>query len=271
MTQTISTNFDGDDLGDVLRDLADAANKNRLDTNDDLLSLRKSDTGTSISISREVLFSMIGSRKIFITARLTGWAAIGTSGKRWKYAWEEIAINEDDDEYAVVGGRHGGLEDSYALNWREMNNTSGASTLQGNTMELVAPIGGGTEAAPSTQVPVVLMERRRDDGSFVYMFEADNSDHIDEASTVTIGSISSDGGAEPIETTKYLDFETDQSGASTAGKTVTWNVMHRVGYFESGDENLYGYIRPINIRPNGKIRDINVEQRVFIDAPVDCP
>ena len=186
-----------------------------------------------------------------------------TTGKIFRYGFDEVYIANDDTVAVVTDGRSGTTAAGWAINLCEINNTTGASDTQMNGMELVM-------SAPVNLIRR-MMDVQRPDGSIVATFEYENSDHITEASTVTIGSNSNDGGSEAAETSDQ-DFEDDQSGKSDEGEALLVNNSHRVGYFPSpGDETLWIYNRAYTFRPNGKLRLISGETRNTVEVPVDCP
>lgn len=49
---------------------------------------------------------------------------------------------------------------------------------------------------------------------------------------------------------------------------VTVHRMTRIGYFDSGDQILYGYIRTFVYDRFGQLKSISSETRIAIDAPV---
>jgi len=45
-------------------------------------------------------------------------------------------------------------------------------------------------------------------------------------------------------------------------------MVTRVGYFDAGDEKLYGYVRTIKFDQWGRLASISAETRYEIDVPV---
>ena len=208
----------------------------------------------------------------FFQAEIDGYVDWGTTGQKFRYSWHEIWINDSDIVEAVtttdqdggtINARAGSTTERFAINQAELNNTGGADTIQGNGMELVAPIPAGRI--------VWMREVARRDGTIRAEFDAPNSDHITEASTVTIGSNSNDGGSESAETTAQ-NFESSQSGKHDEGEALLVNNGHRVGYYRSpGDETLWIYNRAYTFRPNGKLRLISGETRNTVEVLGSCP
>lgn len=66
--------------------------------------------------------------------------------------------------------------------------------------------------------------------------------------------------------------ETADSGTWTRdGSTpLEFYVQSRSGYFESGNETLYQYLRKVTIDACGKIVSVGAETRVTVDVPEDC-
>jgi hypothetical protein len=58
--------------------------------------------------------------------------------------------------------------------------------------------------------------------------------------------------------------------AGDSGKGIVAYVLSRIGYFESGDEKLYMYVRPVTIDACGHIYSIGAETRIEVDAPEAC-
>ena len=134
-------------LGEFLELLRKGVNKSEL-TGDDRILVEEHAGGRNLSYFHkpEVFFG-----------RITGWEKYGYSGKRWKYSWEEVNIGEIIDEAQATGeeglkdkglkkegGRTGTFEDkktTFLINIAEINNSLGSANIQGNGMQLVAPIG----------------------------------------------------------------------------------------------------------------------------------
>lgn len=76
----------------------------------------------------------------------------------------------------------------------------------------------------------------------------------------TVGDV--DEGSEAADTTSFI--------LGTDNKGLELNIMTRIGYYEEGDEKLYGYIRTLRFNENGALIDISEETRVEIDIPEDC-
>jgi hypothetical protein len=87
------------------------------------------------------------------------------------------------------------------------------------------------------------------------------------SNTTTIGSNSE--GSESADSTSF-DFTTG-SGTSTATLEV-W-VTSRVGYFDAGDQTLYGYARKLTFNCDGGnlvLEQVSGETRYTIDVPTIC-
>ena len=121
-------------------------------------------------------------------ARITGWATLGATGARWKYAWELITLDGDDDSL-ITGdlARSGTTGSDYALNITELNNVTQGSGTQGNSVDdsaadysgtgfSIQPVGGGSGGTPDNQVPVVMHVLRDANGNRRYVFEYQNAD-----------------------------------------------------------------------------------------------
>jgi len=83
-------------------------------------------------------------------------------------------------------------------------------------------------------------------------------DPITPTTPITIGAASE--GTEAADT---------GSGTAAEAGVILWCVS-RVGYFETGDETLYMYLRPITIDVKGHIVSIGAETRVSVDVPEAC-
>ena len=226
------------------------------------IGVTQTGSGTAVRDMRDPILPT-GNETILM--RITGNVASGTTGQKFRYGWQEVDIGGDtDDDTDVTDGLSGTTTVNFALNLCEINNTGGAEDTQGNGMELVAPV-------PTNAIVFGRAIAKRD-GTLGYFFQYENSDHIGAATTVTIGSLGADGGSEEAEGTSQ-NFETDQTGKSDAGEEVVLRNVHRVGYFRDGsggDSILYGYVRPLTIRPNGKIKIVAAETRINIETAVDC-
>lgn len=118
-----------------------------------------------------------------ILAEITGWVALGTSGRRWKYAWQEVQISSTDTAVVKQNGRVGTLAAGYALNLRELRNSS--SGTQGNSIDMsrayyptnfaLQPIGGGSAGSPAIRVVLWVWPWTRADGATCYLCEYENA------------------------------------------------------------------------------------------------
>ena len=208
-----------------------------------------------------------------IFARITTWLKYGSTEKIWKYGWQEIALTAADAIEVVPGGRSGTTTTNFALNLTELANTTGATLQQGNSMELVAPIGGGGSGTPNTLVPVIIHPRTRIDGTTVYTFEATNSDHIEEDGTFQLGTQPASGNDEDDdETADSTDYDvtSDQTGKHTEGKLVKWMVGNRTHYDHTSNSILRNMFRNATFRPNGKLKLVPGEELTVIDDPENC-
>jgi hypothetical protein len=81
------------------------------------------------------------------------------------------------------------------------------------------------------------------------------------------------GAAEGSESasTDTWDRNAITAGTAYGNDPVDLYVTCRVGYWESGGEKLYAFVRKLTIAADGRIATIGAETRVEIDAPVDCP
>lgn len=89
-----------------------------------------------------------------------------------------------------------------------------------------------------------------------------------------------DNGIADECTTDSPDTLGAASEGSESADSSTWTcdnetpvevyVQSRTGYYHSGDEKLYAYIRKLTIDSCGKVASIGAETRVEVDAPEDC-
>lgn len=91
----------------------------------------------------------------FFLARITGSAVLGSEVNRWKYAWSEIRM-DDDDSVVKTSGRSGTTTVDYALNLCEDANDGADIEAPG------IDVGGasypaGFDMVPIQGSPVVLM------------------------------------------------------------------------------------------------------------------
>lgn len=77
----------------------------------------------------------------------------------------------------------------------------------------------------------------------------------DPSSPATVGD--TDEGDETADSTTYT--------ANATGLQL--HCMTRVGYFDSGDEKLYGYIRTLKFDKFGRLSSLSAETRIIIDTP----
>ena len=116
-------------------------------------------------------------------AKITGWATLGGTGARWKYAWSEIIIDSDTDA-VKSGGRSGTTTTGYALNLCELNNV--ASGVQGNSVDNsgadypagfdLQPVGAGSAGTVANEVCVVMQRVIDADNNVKYVFAYENAD-----------------------------------------------------------------------------------------------
>jgi len=114
-------------------------------------------------------------------------ASLGATGARWKYAWELITLDGDDDSL-ITGdlARSGTTGSDYALNITELNNVTQGTGTQGNSVDdsgadypssfSIKPVGGGSGGTPDIQVPVFMRVQRDVNGNRRYVFEYQNAD-----------------------------------------------------------------------------------------------
>ena len=77
----------------------------------------------------------------------------------------------------------------------------------------------------------------------------------DPASPDTLGDV--DEGAETEDATTY----------TTNANGLQLHCMTRVGYWDAGDEELYGFIRTLQFDNFGRLSSISAETRIIIDTP----
>lgn len=59
-----------------------------------------------------------------VNAVLTECVAFSANPNRWKYAWEQVTLDGDDNTLTVSGGQTGTTSSGYAINELEINNPS---------------------------------------------------------------------------------------------------------------------------------------------------
>ena len=228
--------------------------------------------------------------------KITGRYAYGTSGKRWKYSWVEVAIGDEvveesetdtDKDVTLEDGRNGTFAESantYLINLAEINNTAGNRDIQGNGTELVAPLGGqatsdGTSIAHERIVPIWTASRQ--DRSVVYWTDVPNSNDIRVNSSYSVGySVPSSGEDEDtygedgeVQSDTYIHpgAGSHQSGDANDGKKVVLTAGVRCNY-NDGDSTpkLREFHRALVFKPNGALMQIGPEVALIIDEPESC-
>tara|TARA_R100000808_G_scaffold728_3_gene3519 strand:- start:7353 stop:8261 length:909 start_codon:yes stop_codon:yes gene_type:complete len=238
--------------------------------------------------------------------KITGWESVPAShggyGKRWRYSWEEVIIGDEvasgnvpdpDQDVSPPGDpddfRRGLASDTaqktYLINLAEINNTAGASTEQGNGMELVAPLGGGFTGKNDLEheriVPIWTSSRQ--DGSVLYWTNIENSDHVRE-SAITYSDVGvspatdtdeTGGHAVTPDTTGYVLSDLNGSrgvgGEYLNGAGIAWQVDQRTNYSHSETTPaLRSFYRQLVILPNGKVKSVLREYATIVDTPEDC-
>ena len=91
----------------------------------------------------------------------------------------------------------------------------------------------------------------------VFVLEVDE----DAMSFATLGD--ADEGAEAADTGDWEVVTTD-------GEGLHLDITTRVGYFDAGDETLYGYIRRLKFDDQGRLYYVGAETRITIDTPGTC-
>lgn len=143
--------------------------------------------GRAVSPSGGEASSARGGVPQYFLAAITGWATLGSTGARWKYAWEQKLLDGDDD-IAVHSGRRisGTTSDFYALNVCELNNVTHHTGTQGNSVDQsgadypatfsIKPVGGGAGGTPANQVIVLMTIQTDANGNARPMFQYQNAD-----------------------------------------------------------------------------------------------
>lgn len=263
----------GMSLGDFLEILREAVNRSYDLTSDGSIHVNQHSSGR--------LISAVQTPVVFFAA-IIGWTDFGDSKKRWKYMWKEVDIDgAEDDAKIVENGRKGGDVEggdephSYIINLAEINNRSSSRVIQGNGMELVAPIGGGSagldNVSHKTIVPV--WTGRRGNGTTLYWTNVANSDHV-KYTTDNLGPASTSADESHSTSSDPTEInlpELNDNKSYDAGKGISWNMGQRVNYNHTDSSPvLREFYRRLKIRPNGKIEEIFSESRCTVDSPEVC-
>lgn len=105
-----------------------------------------------------------------VLACVTAWKEVAPH--RYRYAWMELGIDREGEVFSRPEGRHGTVDDNYAINIAERMNLGTGWLNSGVLIDEVIPefrfqpVGGGRETTSQTEgpvgveVPVLLMPRR---------------------------------------------------------------------------------------------------------------
>ena len=165
-------------------------------------------------------------------AHITGWESATSD-----YTWGEVRRNAADTDWET---------------WANNRN----STDYNNARHV-----DGIANLPTTLFAIMRLTTDAD-GEIQPFFTVPAEDGGTRDTTVN----TSPEGAEAADTGTW-DIEAQPSGK----KGFTLTLTGRVGYFESGDQTLYGYARTLTFDVMGRVMSVSAETQYTIDVPEACP